>query len=45
MRLCIDFRDLNLVNPKDEYPMPTADMLVHLATGNEIEFIIWIFRV
>jgi len=26
--VCTDFRDLNLVTPKDEYVMPIADMLV-----------------
>jgi len=28
IRVCIDFRDLNLATPKDEYPMPMAEMLV-----------------
>ncbi|GKV12837.1 hypothetical protein SLEP1_g23931 [Rubroshorea leprosula] len=28
LRVCIDFRNLNLVTPKDEYPMPVADLLV-----------------
>lgn len=28
IRVCIDFRDLNHVTPKDGYPMPTADDLV-----------------
>jgi len=26
IRVCIDFRDLHKVTPKDEYPMPIADM-------------------
>jgi len=32
--LCIDFRDLNSTTPKDEYPMPIADMLVDLVACN-----------
>ncbi|GKU99938.1 hypothetical protein SLEP1_g12712 [Rubroshorea leprosula] len=28
LRVCIDFWNLNLVTPKDEYPMPVADLLV-----------------
>ncbi|MCH79701.1 hypothetical protein A2U01_0000455, partial [Trifolium medium] len=36
LRVCIDFRDLNAATPKDEYPMPVADMLFDSASGNEI---------
>jgi hypothetical protein len=35
IRVCIDFMDLNLTTPKDEYPMPVAEMLVHSAAGFE----------
>jgi hypothetical protein len=28
-RLCIDFRNLNRANAKDEYPMPIAYMLIN----------------
>ena len=28
LRVCIDFRDLNVATPKDEYPMPVAEMLL-----------------
>src|ERR1044072_9075743 len=35
LRVCIDFRDLNAATPKDEYPMPVADMLVDSAAGHE----------
>ena len=27
IRVCIDFRDLNKATPKDEYPMPIADIM------------------
>lgn len=36
LRVCIDFRDLNVATPKDEYPMLVADILVHSACGNDI---------
>ncbi|WJX84314.1 hypothetical protein P8452_66903 [Trifolium repens] len=35
LRVCIDFRDLNNVTPKDEYAMPVAEMLVDSAAGHE----------
>src|SRR3954464_8286096 len=35
LRVCIDFRDLNAATPKDEYPMPVAEMLVDSAAGFE----------
>jgi len=35
IRVCIDFRDLNLPTPKDEYPLPMAEMLVDSAAGFE----------
>ena len=36
LRVCIDFRDLNKATPKDEYPMPIADMLINDASGHRI---------
>jgi hypothetical protein len=32
IRVCIDFRNLNRATPKDEYPMPIADILVDAAS-------------
>jgi hypothetical protein len=32
----VDFRDLNRATPKDEYPMPVAEMLINAAAGNKI---------
>ena len=35
LRICIDFRHLNLATPKDEYHMPIAEMFVDSAAGFE----------
>ena len=32
----IDFRDLNKATPKDEYPMPIADMFINEASGHRV---------
>jgi hypothetical protein len=34
IQVCIDFRNLNKSTPKDEYPMPIADMLINIASGH-----------
>jgi hypothetical protein len=34
--VCIDFWDLNRATPKDEYPMPVANVLVNSASGNKV---------
>ena len=36
LRICVDFRNLNKATPKDEYPMPIADLLVDAAAGHKI---------
>ena len=36
LRVCIDFRDLNRATPKDEYPMPIANMLINDASGHKV---------
>jgi hypothetical protein len=36
IRVCIDFRNLNKAIPKDEYPMPIADMLINNAFGHRV---------
>ena len=36
IRVCIDFRNLNKVTPKDEYPMPIADMLINEASEHRV---------
>jgi hypothetical protein len=34
--VCIDFRNLNKATPKDEYPMPIADMVINNASGHRV---------
>ena len=36
IKVRIDFRDLNKATPKDEYPMPIADMLINEASGHRV---------
>src|SRR5579883_831541 len=36
LRVCIDFINLNRATPKDEYPMPIADMLVDAVSGHKM---------
>ncbi|KAI5326915.1 hypothetical protein L3X38_035989 [Prunus dulcis] len=36
IRICVDYRNLNEASPKDEYPMPMADMLVDGAAHNQM---------
>ena len=36
LRVCIDFRNLNTASPKDEYPMPIADVLVDGVAGHKL---------
>ena len=33
VRICVDFKDLNKANPKDEFPLPHIDLLVN-STAN-----------
>jgi hypothetical protein len=36
IQVCIDFHNLNKATPKDEYPMPIADMLINNASGHRV---------
>ena len=36
LRVYIDFRNLNLATPKDEYPKPMADHLIDSASTHHI---------
>ena len=36
LRVCVDFRDLNVTTPKDMYVMPTVDILVDSIANNEL---------
>nr|KYP36187.1 Uncharacterized protein Mb2253c family [Cajanus cajan] len=38
LRVCIDFRDLNMETPKDEYPMPIAETMIDAAAGAETRY-------
>ena len=34
IRCCVDFRNLNRVYPKDEFPLPNMDLLIDFAVGS-----------
>jgi hypothetical protein len=36
IQICVDFRNLNRATPKDDYPMPVADLLIEGTLGNEV---------
>ena len=36
VRVCVDFRDLNKVSPKDDFPLSHIDMLVDSTTGHSM---------
>ncbi|XP_070678096.1 uncharacterized protein [Malus domestica] len=36
LRICTDFRNLNLATPKDEYTMPISDLLIDVAANHAI---------
>ncbi|GKV29945.1 hypothetical protein SLEP1_g38818 [Rubroshorea leprosula] len=36
LRVCVEFRNLNLATPKDEYPMPIVDLLVNGVAHHKI---------
>jgi hypothetical protein len=36
IQIYVDFRNLNRATPKDEFPMPVADLLVDSASGNKV---------
>jgi hypothetical protein len=36
IQVCIDFHNLNKATPKDEYPMPIADMLINNTSGHGV---------
>ena len=35
-RLCIDFTDINRACPKDNFPLPTIDLIVDATVGHEL---------
>ena len=36
LRVCVNFRDLNVFTPKDKHVMPIADMLIDSTANNEL---------
>ena len=36
LRVCVDFRDLNVATPKEMYVMPITNMLIDSTTNNEL---------
>ena len=34
VRVCVDFRDLNKVSPKDDFPLSNIDLLVNSTAGH-----------
>ena len=36
IRICIDFRDLNKACPKDNFPTPHIDQIIHNCAGSAI---------
>ena len=34
--MCVDFRDLNKVSPKDDFPLPHIDVLVDNIAGHAL---------
>ena len=36
VRVCVDFRDLNKVGPKDDFPLPHIDMLINNTSGHSM---------
>ena len=36
VRVCVNFRDLNKVSPKDDFTLPHIDMLVDSTTGHSM---------
>nr|GMD14395.1 uncharacterized protein LOC109150426 [Ipomoea batatas] len=36
IRVCVDFRDLNVACPKDDFPLPITELMIDAVTGHEI---------
>jgi hypothetical protein len=42
-RMCIDFIDLNKACPKDEFPLPRIDSLIHVAATSELMSLLYYY--
>ena len=36
IRVCVDFRDLNIASPNDDFPLPHIDELVDFTAGHAL---------
>nr|GMC83251.1 uncharacterized protein LOC109150426 [Ipomoea batatas] len=36
IRVCVDFQDLNVASPKDDFPLPITELMIDAVTGHEI---------
>nr|GLL25249.1 uncharacterized protein LOC109150426 [Ipomoea trifida] len=36
IRVCVDFQDLNVACPKDDFPLPITELMIDAVTGHEI---------
>nr|GMD06109.1 uncharacterized protein LOC109150426 [Ipomoea batatas] len=36
IRVCVDFRDLNVACPKDDFPLPITELMIDVVTRHEI---------
>ena len=36
VRMCVDYRDLNKASPKDDFPLPHIDVLVHSTIKSKV---------
>jgi len=36
IQICTDYRNLNIACPKDEFPLPITDVMIHIMCGFEM---------
>jgi hypothetical protein len=45
LKICIDFRKLNVAIKKDPYPLPFTNEVLRIVVGYEAFFFRWIFKI